>query len=244
VIDWPAWILAAAVRRMPDERGEWGAAMQSELAYIRQPIKRWQFVSGCARVALFPPDPRRSSMNQWLKHWLTVIGPAAVLALLFAGPAAVEHGWDQPIRIGRVTIGILPGGWLIFALIFTLIGYRHPAGKPQRIRDGLMTFAAAALLGLLAVGPFAFMEVYNNPGIRSGEFAFPYGLFHGMWLFTTMLFLAATPIVRGVRAGESVIAHPIALALRIAFLTLVAAGWLFMLWDQMPCFLGGVPGCD
>ena len=23
-----------------------------------------------------------------------------------------------------------------------------------------------------------------------------------------------------------------------------AAGWLFMLWDQMPCFLGGVPGCD
>lgn len=24
----------------------------------------------------------------------------------------------------------------------------------------------------------------------------------------------------------------------------VAAGWLFMLWDQMPCFLGGVPGCD
>ncbi len=63
-------------------------------------------------------------------------------------------------------------------------------------------------------------------------------------LFPTMLFLAATPIVRGVRAGESVMAHPIALLLRLAFLTLVAAGWLFMLWDQMPWFLGGVPGCE
>jgi hypothetical protein len=175
---------------------------------------------------------------------LSVVGPAAVLALVFAGPAAVEHSWDQPIRLGNITVGILPGGWLIFAVIFALIVYRHPTGEPQGMRDGFMAFGSAALFGLLAVGPFAFMEVYNNPGIRSGEFAFPYGLFHGMWLFPTMLFLAATPIVRGVRAGESVLAHPITLVLRIAFLTLVAAGWLFMLWDQMPCFLGGVPGCD
>jgi hypothetical protein len=175
-------------------------------------------------------------MNAGLKHWLSAFSLAAVLALLFAGPAAFEHGWDQPIRI--------VGGWLIFALIFTLIVYRRPAGEPQRMRDWLMAFGGAALFGLLAVAPFAFMEVYNNPRIRSGEFAFPYGFFHGMWLFPTMLFLAATPIVRGVRAGESVMAHPIALVLRVAFLTFVAAGWLFMLWDQMPCFLGGVPGCD
>jgi hypothetical protein len=183
-------------------------------------------------------------MNASLKHWLSVFGPAAILALLFAGPVAVGHSWGSPIRIGHVTIGILPAGWLIFALIFTLIVYRRPAGEPPRFRDWLMTFGAAALFGLLAVGPFAFMEVYNNPGIRSGEFAFPYALFHGMWLFPTMLFLAATPIVRGARAGESVMAHPIVLVLRIACLTSVAAGWLFMLWDQMPCFLGGVPGCD
>ena len=243
-MDLPARILAAAVRRMPDERGEWGAAMQAELAHIRQPIKRWQFVSGCVRVALFPPDPQGARMNASFKHWLSVFGPAAVLALVFAGPAAVAHGWDQPIRLGSITIGLLPGGWLIFAVLFTLIVYRRPTGEPQRMTDGLMAFGSAALFGVLAVGPFAFMEVYNNPRIRSGEFAFPYGLFHGMWLFPTMLFLAATPIVRGVRAGESVLAHPVTLGLRIAFLTVVAAGWLFMLWDQMPCFLGGVPGCD
>jgi hypothetical protein len=167
-------------------------------------------------------------MNAGLKQWLSVFGPAAVLALLFAGPAAIEHGWGQPIRLGGVTVGILPGGWLIFALIFTLIVSPHAAREPRRMRDWLATFGAAALFGLLAVGPFAFMAYYNNPRIRSGE----------------LLFLAAMPIVRAVRAGESVMAHPIALVLRIAFLTVVAAGWLFMLWDQMPCFLGRVPGCD
>src|SRR5688572_3208937 len=113
---------------MPAERGEWGVAMQSELAHIRKPLKRWQFVWGCARVALFPPAPEGSPMNARLKQWLSVFTLAAVLALLFAGPAAVEHGWDQPIRLGLVTVGILPGGWLIFALILTLIVYRHPAG--------------------------------------------------------------------------------------------------------------------
>ena len=171
-------------------------------------------------------------------------GPAAVLALLFAGPVAVEEAWGQPIRIGHLTVGLLPVGWLIIALIFTLIVYRPPPKEAQQEKDWFKVFGAAALFGVLAVAPFAFMEVYNNPGIRSGEFAFPYALFHGMWLFPTMLFLAATPIVHGVRAGERVMANPIALVLRIAFLTLVLAGWLFMLWDQMPCFLGGVPGCD
>ncbi len=244
MIDWPAWILAAAVRRMPDERREWGVAMQAELAHIRQPLKRWQFVWGCTRVALFPPAHRDSPITARLKHWLSVFSPAALLALLFVGPAAFEHGWDQPLGLGSAAIGILPGGWLILAGLFTLIVYRRPAGEPQRMRDWLITFGAAALFGLLAVAPFAFMEFYNNPRIRLGEFAFPYALFHGMWLFTTMLFLAGTPIVRGIRAGESVMAHPIALVLRVAFLTLLAAGWLFMLWDQMPCFLGGVPGCD
>jgi hypothetical protein len=196
------------------------------------------------RVALFLSDPQGFHMKAWLKHCLSLFGPAAVLALVFAGPAAVEHGWDQPIRLGSITIGILPGGWLLFAVLFTLIVYRAPTVESQPMRDGLMAFGSATLFGVLAVAPFAFMEFYNNPTIWSGEFAFPYGLFHGMWLFPTMLFLAATPIVRGVRAGERVLAHPIALVLRMALVTVVAAGWLFMLWDQMPCFLGGVPGCD
>lgn len=98
--------------------------------------------------------------------------------------------------------------------------------------------------GLAGRGTVCVHGGLQQPRDSVGRVRIPVRAFHGMWLFPTMLFLAATPIVRGVRAGESVTAHPIALVLRIAFLTLVAAGWLFMLWDQMPCLLGGVPGCD
>jgi hypothetical protein len=49
--------------------------------------------------------------------------------------------------------------------------------------------------------------------------------------------------VRGLRAGETILAHPIALLLRVAVLAFVAIGWANLVRDQMPCFLG-VPNCD
>jgi hypothetical protein len=88
------------------------------------------------------------------------------------------------------------------------------------------------------------MEWRNNPRIQSGEFSFPFVLFFGLWLMPTVCFLAATPIVRGLRAGESLLAHPLPWLLRTVFLAFVAIGWVNLLLDQMPCFLGGVPGCD
>jgi hypothetical protein len=60
----------------------------------------------------------------------------------------------------------------------------------------------------------------------------------------TLLFLGATPIVRRLRAGEPILTHPLSLLLRVGFLALLAIGWVNLLRDQMPCFLGGVPGCD
>lgn len=172
----PERLLTAAVRRMPAERLEWGAAMLAELATLRQPFARWQFVLGCARVALFPPRRGEFLMNDRMKHWLTTLG-------------------------------------------------------------------AAALFGLLLTGPLAFMEWWNNSGIRSGEFQFPFLLFYWLWLQPTVFFLAAIPIVRGLRAGEAILAHPVTLALRVIFLAFVAAGWVWVIQDQMPCFLGA-SNCD
>jgi hypothetical protein len=70
--------------------------MQAELAHIRQPITRWQFVSGCVRVALFPPDPQGSRMNAWLKHWLMAFGSAALFGLLAVGPFAFMEVTTTP----------------------------------------------------------------------------------------------------------------------------------------------------
>jgi hypothetical protein len=53
--DAPGRLLASAVRGMPEEQREWGAAMKSELGQIHGLVARWRFALGCARVALFPP---------------------------------------------------------------------------------------------------------------------------------------------------------------------------------------------
>jgi hypothetical protein len=53
--DLAARLLAVAVRRMPEERSDWGAAMLAELTQVEGFIGRWQFVAGGILVALFPP---------------------------------------------------------------------------------------------------------------------------------------------------------------------------------------------
>src|SRR5262245_62963083 len=60
LLDTPGLLLSAAVRRMPAEQQEWGAAMMMELGQVRGAFRRWWFAMGCVRVALFPP--RRSGL--------------------------------------------------------------------------------------------------------------------------------------------------------------------------------------
>jgi hypothetical protein len=40
-LDTPGLLLSAALRRMPAERSDWGAAMLAELAQLRNPSARW-----------------------------------------------------------------------------------------------------------------------------------------------------------------------------------------------------------
>jgi hypothetical protein len=51
----PEQWLRVAVRWLPEERAEWGAAMMGELEEV-EPAERWGFALGCTRVALFPPS--------------------------------------------------------------------------------------------------------------------------------------------------------------------------------------------
>jgi hypothetical protein len=118
---------------------------------------------------------------------------------------------------------------------------RGDAGEICATATAVRALATAALFGLLLIAPLAWMEWSNNPRIQSGEFKFPFTLFFGLRLMPTIIFLTATPIVRRQRAGESMLVHPVALLLRVAFM---AFGWMFLVRVQMPCFLGGVPGCD
>ena len=50
-LDGPTRLLGVAVGTLPDDRGEWGAAMESELAVIQGSRARWSFAASAARAA-------------------------------------------------------------------------------------------------------------------------------------------------------------------------------------------------
>jgi hypothetical protein len=112
----------------------------------------------------------------------------------------------------------------------------------DRTKHTLKTSGAAALFGLTLVVPCASMELWYTPAIRSLS-NFPFLLFVMLWLLPTAFFATAAPVVRTLRAGENILAHPVSLLLRLAFMVFVAWGWIDIMRDQMPCFLG-VPNCD
>ena len=55
--------------------------------------------------------------------------------------------------------------------------------------------------------------------------------------------IAGQPIVKNLRSGGSVCAHPLHLVIVLVLSSLFAVGFVFMVVDQWPCFLG-VQNCD
>jgi len=177
-MDGPNLLLAAAVRGMPSERCEWGAAMLAELAGLQNPSTRWRFALGCARVALFPPRKGgllQTMRNHTMKSILKTLGAAALISFTLTLP-------------------------------FAILDFRFNTVSKQ-----------------------------NAPGLIV--------LFGLLWLLPTAFIVILAPIVRAIRAGDSVLAHPVTFLFRVAFLALLAIMWGGLLIDQLPCFLG-VPNCD
>jgi len=101
---------------------------------------------------------------------------------------------------------------------------------------------SAALISLILVLPFALLESLNNTITKQNAPSFIV-LFGLLWLLPTAFIHILVPMVRTVRAGQSVIANPINLLLRVILLGLIAMIWGGILIDQVPCFMG-VPKCD
>jgi hypothetical protein len=95
-MDGPGLLLTRAVRLMPAERGEWGAAMLAELARLQHPTTRWRFALSCARVALFPPRKDgvlQTVMNYKLEGIIATLGSAALIGLILVLPFERGGAW-------------------------------------------------------------------------------------------------------------------------------------------------------
>jgi uncharacterized membrane protein len=84
------------------------------------------------------------------------------------------------------------------------------------------------------------LELANRRNFHEG---FPIPLFGILWLLPMLFIVILTPILRTVREGNSVLANPFHLLVRITLLALITWLWAAILIDQLPCFLG-VPNCD
>ncbi len=107
---------------------------------------------------------------------------------------------------------------------------------------------SSALISFLLVLPFMILDfwfqIVNKPTALSlknySDFTMLFGF---LWLLPTAFLIILVPIVRTLRAGNSIMASPINLLFRVAFLALIAITWGSLFIDQLPCFLG-VPNCD
>ena len=112
----------------------------------------------------------------------------------------------------------------------------------KTMRRTAAALGLAAIISFVLVLPFAILEVRNNT-IPREEAPGIFLLFAVLWLLPTVFFFVLIPIVRNVRAGNSILASPLVLVLRVASLVVIGSIWVWGFMDQLPCFLG-VPNCD
>ena len=113
----------------------------------------------------------------------------------------------------------------------------------MNMNNNTKSIGVAALISLILVAPFAFLELRYNTETSHNLTHFPISVFGLLWFLATVFFIIVASIVRTVRAGDGLLAHPVTLLFRLVFLALVAWSWGSLLIDQLPCFLG-VPNCD
>jgi hypothetical protein len=185
-MDGPQLLLTATAPMLPDNRGDWGAAMSAELAQLRSPSARWSFALGCTRVALLPPNSRRP--------WAIAVAAAAVTATAVVGVAvgrvlpavqvfavtftalvgvlatvAVNRGRrPTPARPGAATTAAMLAGVAGCIVIFAYVAVRYPLAVYDPTRGFSVLFAAVLTLYVwLALRPPRFLTT-SRLGRRTG----------------------------------------------------------------------------
>jgi len=131
--------------------------------------------------------------------------------------------------------------WMFIETFIGIIQERILLIKEMNPMKNILTsLRSPAIISLLLVVPFMILELVNRRNFNEG---FPVPLFGFLWILPILFIITMMPIVRNIQAGNSIIANPIILLIRVVFLAFIAWMWISLMIDQMPCFLG-VPNCD
>jgi len=112
----------------------------------------------------------------------------------------------------------------------------------DQMKSIIPNLKTAAIISFIIVLPFALLEFTFNTVTKQNvpDLTLLYG---SLWLLSMAFIVIIMPMAQNIRAGNSVIAKPINLLLRVAFSAFILMMWVGIIIDQLPCFLG-VPNCD
>jgi hypothetical protein len=205
------------------------------------------------------------SPGDMMKNALKTLGSSALVGLLLILPFMIMEVVNRRNLNEEFPIVLFFGMWFnLFAISLILLpivlGGRtgtHDVADPVSAQGNtLLTnprsaamisvalILAPGILPLLdSLGWLSLDRLFNGP---NPEVAYLPGLFitFGLILFPVAAGgVAGRPIVRTLRAGGSLFAHPINLIIAGVILFLFAWGVVGLIVDQWPCFMG-VPVCD
>jgi hypothetical protein len=155
--------------------------------------------------------------------WLNLFAITSILLPIMRGRRTGNHDMADPVPAQKNTLLTNPRSAAVISVALIL---------------------APGILPLLnSLGWLSLDRLFNGPNL---EVAYLPGQIMSMSLILFPIaagIIAGGPIVRTLRAGDSLFAHPIHLIIVVVISFLFASGVVSLIIDQWPCFIG-VPNCD
>lgn len=281
--DAPKRLLTLAVRYMPAERSDWGAAMLAELAQLQNPSTRWRFALDCVYVALFPPPKGgrlQTIMSNKAKNIIASLKSPVVSSFLLILPFillnfrfvivkrvdtfSLRNTLDLVVVFGFLWLGLAAILLILTPIVRTIRTGNKIAANPMLaptspVKNILTNPTSSAIIGFLLALPFVTVlsllilgiepplgpleSLLKNPDPDQPNVLGSLVVLGVFLLAILGGIIARAPIVRTMRAGGSLLAHPINLTLAVVILAFLTILVVVFFVDQFPCWIG-VPNCD
>ncbi len=213
----------------------------------------WMFIE--TAVGIFKEHLLLISSGVIMQTLLKTLGSPPLISLLLILPLIIMEIVNRRSFDEGFPFTLFFGLWLnLFAVSLILLPIvrarwmeNHVMANPVPAKGDtlLITPKSVLITGLVIILFAAIVPLLN--GLNSEVFRIQvpsqFIAFAFLSLPVAVGMIAAKPIVRTLLAGGSLFAHPIHLLIVVAISLLFAVGFVSLILDQWPCFVG-VPNCD
>jgi|CXWL01.1.fsa_nt_gi hypothetical protein len=186
---------------------------------------------------------------------LKTIGSPALVSLLLIFPFMIIEVVNRRNFNEDFPFMLFFGLWLsLFAITLILLpivrarwmeNHDMANSVPAKGDTLLVTTKSVLITSLVIILFLAIVPLLNSPNSEVFRIQVPsqFIAFTFLSLPIVLGMIAAKPIVKTLRTGGSLFAHPIHLIIVVVISFLFAMGFVSLILDQWPCFVG-VPNCD